>query len=711
MIGTRRKVVVVGAAVVLGLVAAGMSIAPGGPPAMRSERAGAIDADGGARAVHSLAGLPLSFEPNVGQAGSRVDFVSRGSDYAFYATPTGAVLRATSDESGSPTGATSEGAEIRLRVVGGDRVHPTGESPLPGVVNYLLGNEPAGWLTGIPTYAGVRYGGVYPGIDLVYHGSSGSLEYDFRVAPGADPGRIQVAFGGAGGLRLGAGGDLVVRTTGGTLRSRPPIAYQLIDGRRQIIPAGYVLTGRHRMGFWLGTYDPSLELVIDPVLVYSSFLGGSGEDEAQGIAVNGSGIYVVGYTYSADFPVSSAYQGSLNGPSDAFVTKLTPSGNALLYSTFLGGASDDNARNVALDPAGNAYVTGTTTSSNFPTLNAAQPTLGGAGDAWIGKLNATGGLVYSTFLGGRKDDGKPSIAVDASGSAYIAGFAFSRNFPAVNAFQPSLRGGADGFVAKLTPAGNALVFSTYLGGGKSDTARGIAVDASGYIYVGGWANSTNFPTANPFQATMGGVRDAFITKFAPDGASLVFSTYLGGLREDAPYQGGNSLGIDAAGNVYLTGYTDSSNFPVANAVQETFGGVRDGFVTALSAAGNALIYSTYLGGTQRDEGTCLAIDASGVAYVGGLSFSTNFPISSAFQSANLGGKDGIVAKFGADGSLQYSSYLGSGGDDLALGIAADLSGQAYVTGHVGAANFPTANPYDGSHGGGIDAFVTVVSSS
>ncbi|MGQ0669857.1 MAG: DUF7948 domain-containing protein [Actinomycetota bacterium] len=711
MIGTRRTVAVVAAAAVLGLVAAGLFITPNDRPAERPDRAAALDADGGARALRSLAALPLSFEPNLGQAGPRVDFLARGSDYAFYATPTGAVLRANSNEAGSPTGATGQEAEIRLRAVGGDRVHPTGEGLLPGVVNYLLGSEPAAWLTDIPTYAGVRYGGVYPGIDLNFHGSSGSLEYDFRVAPGADPGRILLAFGGAGGLRLGARGDLIVRTSGGMLRSRPPVVYQLIDGRRQIIPAGYVLTGRHQIGFWLGAYDSSLELVIDPVLVYSSFLGGSGEDEAQGIAVDGSGIYVVGYTYSADFPVASAYQGSLNGPSDAFVTKLAPAGNALLFSTFLGGASDDNARSVALDPAGNAYVTGTTLSSDFPTLNPAQQANGGVGDAWIGKLDASGGLVYSTFLGGRRDDGKPSIAVDASGSAYIAGFAFSRNFPAVNAFQPSLKGGADGFVAKLTPAGNALVFSTYLGGVKSDTARGIAVDASGYIYVGGWTNSTNFPTANPFQATMGGVRDAFITKFAPDGASLVFSTYLGGLREDAPYQGGNSLGIDSAGNVYLAGYTDSSNFPVANAFQATFGGVRDGFVAALSAAGNALIYSTYLGGTQRDEGTCLAVDASGVAYLGGLSFSTNFPISNAFQSANLGGKDGIVARFGADGSLQYSSYLGSGGDDLALGIAADLSGQAYVTGHVGAANFPTANPYDGSFGGGIDAFVTVVSSS
>ena len=460
--------------------------------------------------------------------------------------------------------------------------------------------------------------------------------------------------------------------------------------------------------------------MIDPLLVYSTYLGGSGGDQGNSIAVDGSGnAYVTGVTDSTDFPTVNSMQSTNGGDYDAFVTKLNPTGSALIYSTYLGGDGIDDGNGIAVDASGNAYVTGRTDSTNFPTTASAfQPTIGGIyGNAFLAKLNATGSaLVYSTYLGGSGDDSGNSIAVDTSGNAYVTGYTDSTNFPATaGAFQPTIGGMFDnGFVTKLNPTGSALVYSTYLGGSGDDSGQGIAVEASGNAYVTGSTDSTNFPaTAGAFQPTIGGMFDnGFVTKLNPTGSALVYSTYLGGSGNDS----GNSIAVNTSGNAYVTGYTDSTNFPVtAGAFQPTIGGMFDNaFVTKLNPTGSALVYSTYLGGSGDDSGNSIAVDTYGNAYLTGITSSTNFPTVKPLQSSyGTGQSDVFVSLLNPNGSaLVYSTYLGgSPTADTGLGITVDGSGNAYVTGYTGSTIFPTtAGAFQTTYAGEGDAFVTKIAS-
>ncbi len=441
-------------------------------------------------------------------------------------------------------------------------------------------------------------------------------------------------------------------------------------------------------------------------LAYSTFLGGSDFEQDNGIAVDASGnAYVTGITASVNFPTTNAFQPTFaGGGSDVFVTKFSATGNSLIYSTYLGGNDDEESLGIAIDASGNAYVTGGTVSTNFPTMNAFQPTLGGSSDGFITKLSATGNsLVYSTFLGGDGSDEGRAIAIDASGNAYITGFTFSTDFPRMNAFQPSFGGFFDGFVTKLSATGNTLVYSTFLGGNDSDQGFGIAVDTSGNAYVAGQTASANFPTVNAFQSTFLGGNDGFVTKFSPTGSSLVYSTFLAGSDSDQV----RGIAIDTSGNAYIAGFTFSTNFPTVNAFQSTNAGSSDGFVTKLSPTGNSLVYSTYLGGTAADQVRAIAVDASGNAYVTGGTFSTNFPKTNAFQSTNAGGQDGFVTKLSATGNrLVYSTYLGGNSSDQANAIAVDASGNAYIAGQTISANFPILNAFQSTNAGSQDGFVT-----
>ena len=659
------------------------------------------------RAVEGYGDLPISFEPNVGQAPNRYDFVARGQSFGMAIQATGATLAL----------GTKEAQDIvRLDLLGADRsARPRALESLPGVVNYFIGNDPSKWRSDVSTFGRVSYREILPGIDVTYYGTNaGTLEYDFVVAPGADPTDIRVGFSGASDVAL-RDGSLVITTASGAVTQEAPVLYQSIAGRRVPVDGRFSLAG-DEVGFEVGAYDHQHPLVIDPTLTYSTYLGGSGYENVYGIAVDGSGAaYVTGYTTSTNFPMQSPFQGSSAGTPDAFVAKLNATGSGLIYSTYLGGSGTDLGFGIAVDGSGAAYVTGSTTSTNFPTQSPFQGSNAGSTDAFVTKLNATGSaLIYSTYLGGPSSAGGPGddlgygIAVDGSGAAYVAGSTTSTTFPTQSPFQGSNAGSTDAFVTKLSATGSALVYSTYLGGSNDDFARGIAVDGSGAAYVTGSTTSTTFPTQSPFQGSNAGSTDAFVTKLSATGSALVYSTYLGGSNDDFA----RGIAVDGSGAAYVTGSTTSTNFPTQSPFQGSNAGSTDAFVTKLNATGSALIYSTYLGGSGPDLGYGIAVDGSGVAYVAGITVSTNFPTQAPFQGTFAGNSDAFVTTLTATGSaLICSTYLGGSSGDVGRGIAVDGSSAAYVAGGTVSTNFPTTQPpgpapFQGSKAGSDDAFVT-----
>ncbi len=675
--------------------------------------------------------LPLSFEANQGQADARVKFLLHSSGYTLFLTSDEAVFSSRSDKAKDvtsragrllrpgPAGPVTKSA-LRMKLVNANpAAKVTGADPLPGRSNYFIGNDPKKWHSNVPTYAKVKYERIYSGVDLVYYGNQGQLEYDFVVSPGADPRRIQFDVRGAKHISRDRHGNLVLQTAAGEVRWRKPTVYQETSGARRVIAAHYDIKHKNRVGFEIADYDLQSPLFIDP-LVYSTYLGGSDLDVGGGIAVDRSGnAYVTGYTFSTDFPTVNPVQPENGGGgySDAFVAKLNPSGSALVYSTYLGGNNYDQGVGIAVDASGNAYVTGYTISTDFPTMNPVQPTYaGGQSDAFVAKLNASGSaLVYSTYLGGSGDDDGLGIAVDSSGNAYITGQTSSDDFPTKNPLQPTSAGGmgGDAFVTKLNTSGSALVYSTYLGGSDDDGGFGIAVDGLGNAYVTGGTASTDFPTKNPLQPANAGDNglpipawDAFVAKLNASGSALVYSTYLGGSGDDQ----GFGIAVDGLGNAYLTGHTKSTNFPTMNPLQASNGGNYDAFVAKLNPSGSALVYSTYLGGSGLDQGFGIAVDGLGDAYVTGQTTSADFPTMNPVQAANAGGDyDAFVTKLNASGSaLVYSTYLGGSSDDQGFGITTDSSGNAYVAGKTNSTNFPTMNPLQASAGGSYDAFVSEI---
>jgi hypothetical protein len=671
-----------------------------------------------ARVSESYGKLPLQFEANRGQTDKDVHFLSRGAGYSFYLTADEAVLvlakpsadakrdsRSTRARPGAK--AQEKSVALRMSLLGAARKPlVSGLDELPGKANYFIGKDRSKWRTNVPTYARVHYREVYPGIDLVYYGNQRQLEYDFVVAPGADPRKIVLGFKGADKLDIDAQGDLVLHAAGEDIRQHKPIIYQEIGGVRHEIAGGYVRKGANRVGFQVAAYDTRQPLVIDPVVLsYSTYLGGNGGDLGAAIAVDAGGnAYVTGNTTSTDFPTTAgafqvSFGGGING--DAFVTKLNSTGTALVYSTYLGGIDYDYGSGIAVDTEGNAYVTGYTRSNNFPITAGAFQTMfadpAGSGNVFVTKINPTGtALVYSTYLGGSADElsggAGNGIALDSSGSAYVTGSTRSADFPTTaGAFQSVHSGAFDNpFVTKLDPTGSTLIYSTFLGEG---TGHGIAVDSNGSAYVTGNVQGPFPTTSGAVQRTSGGV---FVTKLDPTGTTLIYSTLLGGGRE-----GGEAIAVDAEGNAYVTGYTYSANFPTTpGAFQPIFGDAfdppnrfgpdPDAFVTKLNPAGSALVYSTYLGGSGTEFGRGIAVDASGNAYVTGSTDSVNFPTTpGAFQPTLGGTYDAFVTKLHSTGAvLVYSTYLGGVDADSGQGIALDANANAYVAGSTASKDFP-----------------------
>ncbi len=637
-----------------------------------------------------LARLPLRFEANLGQSDRRFDHVVRGPGYEVALSANQVSFRAGSHP-------------VTMRFAGANaRAPASGEDRLPSATHYLLGRDPAGWLRNVPSFSKVRYSGIYPGVDLVYYGREGRLEYDFVVAPGGDPGRIALRFDGAR-PRVNRQGDLTLNDGQGQLILHKPVVYQQAFNTRTPVPASFLIRRDGTVGFKIASYDRRRELVIDPVLTYASYLGGLGSDMVTAISLGADGsIYLTGSTNSQNFPTVNPLQSGLTpgAGGDVFVTKLNAAGNAIVYSTYLGGADADIALGIGVDTQGSAYLTGATRSRDFPLRQPIQGAFGGAGpmwgtDAFVAKLDPSGAsLVYSTYLGGSGDDGARGIAVGGDGSAIVAGVTASMNFPAALAMQASLRGGetyrSDAFVSKLNPSGTALMYSTFLGGTGDDAATALALDSSGNAYVTGLTYSRDFPAVLPLAAANSGGADVFVSKLRTDGAALLASTYLGGEGDDIAF----SLALDRDNNVHIAGVTASaSRFPRANAAQVNFGspaaGGHDAFVSKINLDRSLLLYSTLLGGSGSDMGFGIALDSAGNAYVTGVTHSPDFASGDALYARSSGPSDSFIAKLDPTGSrFLFRSYLGGAEDETALAVAASAASAAYFAGSTTSVNFP-----------------------
>jgi hypothetical protein len=594
----------------------------------------------------------------------------------------------------------------------GCAAHPRreGRELLAGYYNYLIGNDPTRHATYVRRYKEAWVKGVYAGIDMRYYLEGGRLRYDWVVEPGGDPSQIVFGLEGSEKTYIDSEGRLVFTTQFGEVKLAELRVYQ---GDREI---GARFVGRPGgWGIVVGSYDPTQLLVIDP-LVYSTYIGGSGDEWGNAIAVDGSGnAYVTGYTNSTNYDVTpGAFQTTMGGGGDVFVTKLNATGTALVYSTYIGGSGNEVGYDIAVDGSGNAYVTGYTNSTNYDvTPGAFQTTNGGGWDVFVTKLNATGtALVYSTYIGGSSNDEGYAIAVDGSGYAYVTGYTSSTDYDVTpGAFQTTNANGdyADVFVTKLNATGTALVYSTYIGGSYDDVGYGIAVDGSGNAYVTGWTSSPDYDvTPGAFQTTKEDDLDVFVTKLNATGTALVYSTYIGGSGDEVGY----AIAVDGSGYAYVTGWTSSPNYDVTpGAFQTTNGGGWDVFVTKLNATGTALVYSTYIGGSGTDYGYGIAVDGSGNAYVTGYTSSTDYDVTpGAFQTTNGGGRDVFVTKLNATGTaLVYSTYIGGNSNEVGYGIAVDGSGNAYVTGYTSSTDYDvTPGAFQTTNGGGADVFVTKV---
>src|SRR5579864_3303395 len=693
--------------------------------------------------------LPLSFESNQGQSDGQVRFLSHGSGYSFFLTRDGALLTFARD-------ARSEATAFRMQLAGANlKAQIRGLDELPGKSNYFFGSDARRWRTAVPTYSKVAYENIYPGINLVYYGNQRQLEYDFVLAPGADPKQIQLAVSGAEKISVDGRGNLVLHSASGEVQLLAPNVYQQIHGQKHQVAGQWVLTTNNTAGFRISDYDRAKPLVIDPVLQYSSFIGGSQKNALTRIAIDAAGnAYVAGYTALGDFPAAPTPQATTFGngtPSrGAFVAKIDATGSTLLYSTYLSGSVDEQATGLAIDEAGNVYVAGTTHSPDFPTHNAFQTNCathtqaGTCSSAFLTKISPSGDmLLFSTYLGGSGGESARGLALDATGSAYVVGTTSSLDFPVSSGAAQAKCAATcqqNAFVAKFSPTGDKLAYATYLGGSGVDDSAAIAVDASGSAYVTGHTTSPDFPAvsayqkscaADPLSSSGACVATAFLTKLKPDASAFVYSTYLGGALGSQA----NDIAVDSLGSAYLTGSTLSSDFPVVQAYQKSCAKDAvsgqcslDAFVTKFAPSGKTLVYSTYLGGSGRDEASGIALDASGNAHIVGRTESANFPSVSASQKRLSGQSDAFVARLNAAGSsLSFSTYHGGSALESGNGIALDLKGNVYVTGETSSPDFPTLHPFQSSCAGtcanafvskmdlppppGVTASTTVVTSS
>ena len=582
-------------------------------------------------AATAVSKLPLYFEPNRGQTDPSVSYLANIGDTRLFITRDAIVF--------APSG---RAPIIRMRTL--NALRTAKDQPierLPGVSNYLIGKDASHWITGVPQFAKLKRANVYPGIDLLFYGNQRQLEYDFVLAPGADPNRIELAYDGVDSIRTNPAGDLVLATSAGDFIQKKPKVYQQFNGKQVEIAANYKIHTGKTVSFELARYDHAKPLVIDPVIVFNAIVGSSAADTAAGVAIDGSlNTYVTGTTIAVDFPLSSAFQSTFQGTQKIFVFKLNPTGTALLYSTYLGGEGNETGQGIAVDSNGNAIVTGTTTSFQYPVVAAAQGNLAGQTDAVVSKLSASGGaLLYSTYLGGTGNDQSLGIAVDPFGNAYVAGFSNGAFPVTAGALQTLIAGSNDCTVTKYNSLG-AVLYSTYLGGGSNDACTAIAADPSGNAYVTGYTTSLDFPRTNgAAQTVYGGNQDAFVTEINPLGSALVYSTLYGAEGPDT----GWAIAVDSQGAAYITGSTQSIGLPIISGFQGVNQSFSAAFIAKVAPLGGSFRYSTYLAGRKSDTGYGIAVDAFGNAYVVGSTSSDNFPLANPVIGTKPGAS-GVILK-------------------------------------------------------------------
>jgi hypothetical protein len=663
-------------------------------------------------------GMPLYFIPNKGQVNGKAQFYARTFGYSLWLTGEGLVFDRINTPAlpGHPSqeGMTKRDV-VRLVFRDADRnpemvpVEITGNR-----VNYFKGQNPAKWFTGLKTSKAVLYKNLYKNIDLKVYGIEKQIEYDWIVKPGGDPARICFQYENVSDTRIDENGDLIIETRMGGLTHKRPVGFQVVKGEKVPVKVDFRKIETNVYGFRVGHYNETYPLVIDPVVMaYSTYLGGSGMDRGFALAVDSSGnVYVSGDTYSPDFPTHDAYQNTSGGDREVFVIKFSTQGNSLVYSTYLGGSGEDSGEGIRVDSSGRAYVVGLTSSTDFPVRDAYQNTYaGGDRDVFVAILSSSGsGLDYSTYLGGSGSDSGFALALDSSKNIYITGRTSSSNFPTRNAYKNTYGGGDfDAFVTKIASTGSSLVYSTYLGGSGQETGYGIAVNGNN-AYITGRTASSDFPRHSAYQnAHGGGNYDAFVTKLSSSGSNLIYSTYLGGSANDSGY----GIAVDSDGSAYVTGDTGSTNFPTLNAYQNTHGGGdRDAFITKFAAAGTTLGYSTFLGGSETDAAAHVALTASGYACITGYTTSSDYPLKRAYQNSFNGDKDVIVSMLSAEGSdLNFSTFLGGGDMDRGKGIVVDGGGDICVAGYTESFDFPIQNAYQGTLNGNVDVFVGKFSTS
>lgn len=683
--------------------------------------------------------LPLLFEANQGQLSSKVSFVSRGSGYSAYLTSDGMVLSlAGKAKSESPANAATgkpNHVTLSFQLLGANKhASAIGEHQQPGRVNYFIGRDRSKWHTNVPTYAQVRFKNVYKGIDLTYYGKQRQLEYDFEVNPGGDPRQIRFAIDGARQVQVAGNGNLIIETAIGQVSFQAPILYQVLDGKRVPLQGGFVVGSDSSIGFQLANFDRHQQLVIDPVLSYSTYLGGSGDEQVAGVTVDAAGnAYVVGSTDSTDFPLTT-FGSITSSDTQAYVAKINSTGSNLLFLDLLGGSGQDNGYGLALDGSNNTVVTGSTGSNDFPLVNPAQATLPGWYNAFLAKLSSDGSqLIYSTYFGGNESELPTGVAVDASGNMIIAGYTSSTNLPLANAFQSSVSAnqggifGNYGFVTKFSPDGSALVFSTYLGGNANtpwscggglcwpepfSMINGLAVDKDGSAYVAGSTNTYNFPTTPGAYLTTDPATNngsiSFVSKFTSDG-TLGYSTYFGGSLLTAI----SAIAVDANDSAYVSGLAlNDGTFPLTtNSICDTNvsgSACNFAFVTKFDPAGANLAYSTFLGANNYAIPTAMALDAQNNAYVVASSSSDAFTTVNGLENYD-GANDLLLVEIDANANSQvFATYLGGSGDDVpvASGIAVDAQGNVYLTGTTDSTDFPTTqSAFQATLAGNNDAFL------
>jgi hypothetical protein len=677
------------------------------------------------KAAALYARLPLAFEVNQGQTSPEVKALSRGSGYGLFLTADESVVVLTPKAGKS--------AAIRVKMLGAKTARVVPEDKLAGTVNSFIGNDSSKWRTNIATYSKMRYEGIYSGVDLVYYGNNEQLEYDFIVAPGADPQAIRFSISGAN-THIDSHGDLVMHTSLGDVRHQKPVIYQEIAGVRHEIAGHFVKLANREVGFAIADYDRHNSLVIDPSFIFSTYLGGSGADQALTVAVDVLGdTFVAGTTSSTNYPTNGKQPGPYptypGGTTAAFFSVIffqaNGSGNfgsILFISSYYGGTTGDTTVTAIdiLQGSGQliptVYVAGWSTASDLPTVNPLQHGYGGgASDGFVAQLKYPNFLQYASYLGGSGTDGATSLTHDSFGNIIVAGNTSSTDFPTINAIQPTNEGGTDGFVAKFNSTFTGTMYSTYLGGSGADSINAVSNGKSDALILVGDTTSTFFGTPGSTSK----YRKAFLTSLSTTGTAgpMIFRLFGGGgvsVATGVAAFGGNATCTPAAAAaIWVVGFTTSTaGFPVRNPIQATNGGGADAFVQVYEQG--LLKFSTFYGGTGTDEAKDVAVDGCGNAFVGGLTNSNNFAVVNPVQGTIGGGYDGFIINFkpGASGvpTVNYSTYLGGSGDDFITSIAAGAKGgNATVAGYT-TGNYPTTTGViQPTYGGGkSDAFVTKI---